>query len=147
RPPESLAAPISFAVTDFQVARLSIVRPDAAQEISGVRAAFSGNRKELKAELKSLATRYGAMNGKLTIGAETPFAIAGNVELSAPDPHVYVATAKLGGSLLNAEIAVHAKARDASASATLAVNPYDAQPLTRLEFAAQDFDPRAWAAN
>ncbi len=25
--------------------------------------------------------------------------------------------------------------------------PYDAQPLTQLEFTAKDFDPRAWAAN
>ena len=73
KPPESLAAPISFAVTDFQIATLSIVRPDATQEIRGLRAAFSGNRKELKAEVKSLATQYGDLKGELKIGAESPF--------------------------------------------------------------------------
>src|SRR4029453_9131947 len=52
-PPESLAAPISFAVTDFQIAELSIIRPDATQEIRGLRAAFSGNKKELKDRVKS----------------------------------------------------------------------------------------------
>src|SRR5262245_7846769 len=46
KPPESLAAPISFAVTDFRIAKLAIVRPDAAQEISDLHAAFSGNRKQ-----------------------------------------------------------------------------------------------------
>lgn len=147
RPPESLAAPISFAVTDFQIAALSIVRPDAAQEIRGLRAAFSGNRKQLKAEVKSLATQYGALKGELKIGAESPFALDGNVELTGPDPRVYVATARLGGSLLNAEVAIDAKAYDAIASAKLAVAPYDAQPLTQLEFTTKDFDPRAWVAN
>jgi uncharacterized protein involved in outer membrane biogenesis len=146
-PPETLAAPISFAVTDFQIAQLSIVRPDATQEIRGLRAAFSGNRKQLKAEMKSLATQYGALTGELKIGAESPFALDGNVELAAPDPHPYVATAKVGGSLLNAEASVHAQARDAIAFAKLAVAPYEAQPLTQLEFMAKDFDPRAWAAN
>jgi hypothetical protein len=147
KPPETLAAPISFAVTDFQIAKLSIVQPDAEQEISGLRAAFSGSRKQLKAEVKSLATQYGAIRGELKIGAETPFALDGNLELTAPDPHLYVATAKLGGSLLNAEVSVGAKAHDAIASAKLTVAPYDAQPLTDLEFTARDFDPRAWAAN
>ncbi len=147
KPPESLAAPISFAVTDFQIAELSIVRPDATQEIRGLRAAFSGNRKQLKAEVKSLATQYGALTGELKIGAVSPFTLDGNVELAAPDPQLYVATAKLGGSLLNTEVSVDAKAHDAIASAKLAVAPYDAQPLTQLEFTAKDFDPRAWAAN
>jgi len=146
-PPESLAAPLSFAVTDFQIATLAIVHPDATREISGLRAAFSGNSKQLKAEVKSLATQYGALNGELKIGAESPFALDGNVELTAPEPHPYVASAKLGGSLLNAEVAVHAQARDAIASAKLAVAPYEAQPLTQLEFTAKDFDPRGWAAN
>src|SRR5688572_24467203 len=147
KPPESLAAPISFAVTDFQIARLSIVRPGATQEIRGLRAALSGNSTQLKAEVKSLATQYGAVNGELKLGAESPFPLDGKVELAATDPHPYAATVKLGGSLLNAEIAVHAQARDATASAKLAVAPYETQPLTQLEFTAKDFDPRAWAAN
>lgn len=147
KPPESLAAPISFAVTDFQIGTLSIVRPDATQEIRGLRAAFSGNSKQLQAQVKSLATQYGALTGELRIGAESPFALDGSVELAAPDPHPYVATATLGGSLLNAEILARAQARDAIASATLAVAPYEAQPLTELEFTAQDFDPRIWVAN
>ena len=147
KPPASLAAPISFAVTDFQIAMLSLVRPGATQEIRGLRAAFSGNRKQLKAEVKSLATQYGAVNGELKIGADSPFALDGKVELATTDPHPYAATVQLGGSLLNAEISVHAQARDASASAKLAVAPYEAQPLTQLEFTAKDFNPRAWAAN
>jgi len=146
-PPESLAAPLSFAVTDFQIATLSVVQPDATHEIRGLRAAFSGNRKALKAEVKSLETQYGALKGELQIGAETPFALDGHVDLTAPDPPVYVANAKVGGSLLNAEVSVDAKARDATASAKLAVAPYEAQPLTHLEFNAKDLDPRAWAPN
>ena len=45
KPPESLAAPISFAVTDFQIATLSIVRPDATQEIRGLARGVFGQQK------------------------------------------------------------------------------------------------------
>ena len=147
KPPESLAAPISFAVTDLQIATLSIVGPNVTQELHGLRAMFSGNGKQLKAEVKSLATPYGALKGEIKIGAESPFVLDGNAELTARDPHSYVATAMLAGNLLNAEAAVNAKARDGVVSAKLAVAPYDAQPLTQIEFTVNDFDLRDWASN
>ena len=147
KPPESLAAPISFAVTDFNIDTLSVVRPEGTHEIRNLRAAFSGGKDRLRAEVKSLATQYGNVTGELKLGAHAPFALDGHVELTSPDPRVYSMKAKLGGSLMHAEASIDAQARDSTAAATLAVAPYEAQPLTRLELTAKNFDPHAWAAS
>jgi autotransporter translocation and assembly factor TamB len=131
KPPESLSAPLSFAVTDFTIDTLSIVQPEATHEIRGLRAAFTGNRKELKGEVKSLATQWGNIKGKIKIGASSPFSLDGSVEIAAPDPQHYSVATKLGGTLLNAEAAIDAKARKATAAAKLVVAPYDTQPLRK----------------
>ena len=145
-PPESLSSPIAFAITDFRIDTLAITRAGVTHEVRGLQAAFSGGRRHLQAELKSLATQWGTFRGEVKLGAKTPFDLAGNLQLTALDPQDYRVAAKLGGTLLNAEAAVDAKARTASAAAKLAVAPFEAQPLTHLEFMAKDFDPRVWAA-
>ena len=145
KPPESLRAPMSFAVTDFQIGKLTLNKDGAAHEISGLRAAFSGGRRNLQAEVKSLVTQWGNLKGEVKIGADSPFDLDGNIELTSLNPNDYAVTTKLSGSLLNAEAAVDAKAREATAAVRLAVAPYDVQPLTRFQFSAKDFDPRAWS--
>ena len=145
KPPESLAAPLSFAITDFTIGTLSIVQAEGTQEIRGLRAAFAGNRRQLTAEVKSLATQWGDLKGEIEIGSRHPFALEGTVEFAAPNPQDYSVVAKLGGSLIDAEASIDAKARDATAAAKVEVAPYDMQPITRLEFSAQNFDPRAWS--
>jgi uncharacterized protein involved in outer membrane biogenesis len=145
KPPESLRAPISFAVTDFNIDRLAFTKEGKTHEIQGLRAAFSANRKHLHAELKSLVTQWGQVRGELKLGAENPFPLSGNVVVTALDPKDYSLTTTLGGSLLNAEARLDAKAREASAEAQLAIAPYELQPLTELRFQAKDFDPRAWS--
>ncbi len=145
KPPASLRPPISFAITELQIGQLTLTRADTTHELRGLRAAFSGNRRHLQAELKSLATQWGTLRGELQVGADAPFDLKGGVALTALDPEAYTATLKLGGSLMHAEASLEAKARDAAAAAKLAIAPYELQPLTHLEFSARDFDPRVWA--
>lgn len=145
KPPASLSAPISFAVTDFQIGRLVISKPEATHEIRGLRAAFAGNRDTLQGEIKSLATPWGNVKAEAKVGAKNPFPLNGQIEVTSPDPQLYSVAAKLGGNLLNVDAQIDAKARDATGSAKLGIAPFEIQPLTHLEFAARDFDPRAWA--
>lgn len=145
-PPESLRSPIAFAITDFRIDTLAITQAGATHELRGLHAAFSGGRRHLQAELKSLATQWGTVRGEVKLGAESPFDLTGNMRFTALQPQDYDVAAKLGGTLLNAEASVEAKARNASAAAKLAVAPFERQPLTNLEFSAKDIDPRAWAA-
>lgn len=145
-PPESLHAPISFAVTDFQIGSLSLTNEAGTHEIRDLTAAFSGNREQLRAEVKSLATRYGNVKADLRVGADAPFALDGQLELKSLEDGTYAATTKLEGSLMSAVARLEAKARDASASAMLALAPFDAQPLTELQFSAKDFDPSTWVS-
>jgi translocation and assembly module TamB len=144
KPPESLRVPIPFAVTDFQIGRLTVRNEAGSQDIHDLSAAFSGSRKQLHAEVKSLATRYGKFQGDLQVGAAAPFPLAGRIELKSLQDGLYAATAKVEGTLVNAVASLDAKAGEASASVKLALAPYDAQPLTELTFSAQDFDPSAW---
>jgi uncharacterized protein involved in outer membrane biogenesis len=144
QPPETLRAPISFAVTDFRIGTLTVADEAGTHDIRDLTAAFSGNRKQLHAEVKSLATQYGNVKGDLEVGANAPFPLGGKIELKSLQDGIYAATMTLEGSLMNAVADLHAKARDASASVRLAAAPYDAQPLTELKFSAQDFDPSAW---
>lgn len=144
KPPESLRAPISFAVTDFQIGSLTVTNEADTHDVRDLTAAFSGNRKQLHAEVKSLATQYGNVKGDLKVGADAPFPLDGKIELKSLQDGVYAAAMKLEGSLMNAVANLDAKAREASASVKLAVAPYDAQPLTELKFSAKDFDPSAW---
>jgi hypothetical protein len=143
-PPESLRSPISFAVTDFAIDKLTVTKDGAVHEITGLKAAFSGSKRHLQAELKSLATQYGNLRGVVKLGADAPFELDGTVALTSLNPDDYAVTTKLAGTLMNAHAAIDAKARDASAAATLVVAPFEAQPLTQLQFSAKDFDPRAW---
>jgi uncharacterized protein involved in outer membrane biogenesis len=144
KPPESLRAPIAFAVTDFRIGKLTVANESGTHEIRDLTAAFSGGRHHLHAELKSLATQYGNLKGEVKIGADAPFELEGRIALASPEPGVYGAVARLGGSLLDTEATLHAKAREATVNMTIAVAPYDPQPLTRLDLAVKDFDPRAW---
>lgn len=142
--PESLRAPISYAVTDFRIGSLTVTNEAGTHEVHDLSAAFSGSRKQLHAEVKSLATRYGNLKGDLKVGADAPFPLAGQIELKSLQDGVYAAAAKVEGSLMNAALNLDAKAGEASAAAQLAVAPYDAQPLTELRFSAKDVDPSAW---
>lgn len=144
RPPESLRAPISFAVTDLRIGSLTATNEAGTHDIHDFSAAFSGSRKQLHAEVKSLTTRYGNVKGELEVGADAPFPLAGQIELKSPQDGTYAAAAKVEGSLMNAVANLDAKAGEATASVKLAVAPYDAQPLTELTFSAKDFDPSAW---
>jgi hypothetical protein len=144
KPPESLRSPISFAVTDFQIAKLTVSNDAGTHEISNLHAAFAGSKRFLQAEVKSLATQWGNIRGEVKLGADAPFALDGSIAVTSLNADDYSVTTTLGGSLMNAEAAVDAKAREASATAKLAVAPYDPQPLTQLQFSAKDFDPRAW---
>src|SRR6185503_14067657 len=119
KPPESLSAPISFAVTDFSIDTLTIALQDTTHEIRGLRAAFAGNRKQLKGEVKSFASQWGTVKGELKIGASTPFPLEGDLHLTAPEPQHYTLDAKLGGSLLNTEGSLDAKDRETNAHAKL----------------------------
>ena len=145
KPPESLSAPISFAITDFSIEKLSIALADATHEIHGLRAAFSGNRKQLKGEVKSFVSQWGTVKGELKVGAGNPFPLEGKWQLAAPEPRQNTLDAKLGGTLLNTEASIDAKDREANAQAKLAIAPFELQPLTYLEFKAKDLDPRLWA--
>ena len=144
KPPETLRSPISFAVTDFQIGKLTVTNESGTHELNGLTAAFSGNKRELRAKLKSLATQYGNVKGELKIGANTPFPLEGNVAVTSLSPDEYSLTTRLGGSLMNAEATLDAKAREAAAAVKLAVAPYDAQPLTELKYSLSNFDPRVW---
>ena len=144
KPPESLRAPISFAVTDFQIGTLTVVNESGTNEITGLTAAFSGNKRELHGEVKSLATKYGHVKGEITVGADAPFKLDATIDLTSPTVGDYFAKTKLEGSLMNAVATLDAKAREATAAVKLAVAPYDVQPLTELQFTAKDFDPRVW---
>ncbi|MDB5864192.1 MAG: rane protein [Betaproteobacteria bacterium] len=144
KPPESLRSPISFAVTDFHIARFTVTNDAGTHEISNLQAAFAGSRRHLQAEVKSLATQWGNVRGDIELGADAPFNLDGNIALTSLVADDYSVTTKLGGSLMNVVAAIDAKARDASANAKLAVAPYDVQPLTQLQFSAKGFDPRAW---
>ncbi|HEX2827986.1 MAG TPA: AsmA family protein [Burkholderiales bacterium] len=145
KPPETLRAPMSFAITDVRIGTLSVTNEAGTHEVRDLTAAFSGNRKELHGEVKSLSTQYGKVKGALKIGADAPFPLDGKVELASLEEGVYNATTKLEGSLMNAVANLEARAREATASMKLAVAPYDAQPLTELQFTAKDFDPSAWS--
>lgn len=144
KPPESLRAPISFAVTDFRIGSLTVANEAGTHDLRDLTVALSGNRRQLHAEVKSLATQYGHLKGDLKVGADAPFALDGRIELRSLQDGIYAATTRLEGSLMNAVAQLDAKAREASASVKLAVAPYDAQPLTELRFSAKDFDPSAW---
>lgn len=146
KPPESLRAPMSFAVTDFRIGTLTVRQDESIHEVRDIHAAFSGNRKRLAGEVKSLATQWGHLKGELKVGANHPFDLDGAISLTSLEQDVYKVKVGLGGSLMNAEATVDAKGRDADATAKLAVAPYDKQPLTFLEFAAKNFDPHAWSA-
>ncbi|HSQ04395.1 MAG TPA: AsmA family protein, partial [Burkholderiales bacterium] len=146
KPPESLSAPLSFAITDFQIGTLQIVAPDATHELRDLRAAFAGSRRELNGEVKSLATQYGNIKGQIKVGARKPFPLDANISITAPDPQLYSIVASVGGTLLDADASIDAKARDGKATARLAIAPFEIQPLTQLELSAKDFDPRAWSA-
>ncbi len=146
KPPASLRAPLSFAVTDFRIDRLTMTNEAATHEIRDLTAAFSGNRKRLHAEVKSLATPYGRVTGDLEIGADAPFPLHGTIDVTSPRQGDYAVTTTLEGSLMHAVATLAAEARDASATVKLALAPYDAQPLTGLEFQARNVDPRAWLA-
>lgn len=144
KPPESLASPVSFSVEDFQIQRLTITQAGSTQEIRGIRAAFAGNKRGLEAELKSLAAQWGNVTARVKVGATSPFPLDGAIELVSLDPQKYGAIAMLGGTLLETEAAVDARAGRGSATAKLAVAPFEVQPLTSLALSAKDFDPREW---
>lgn len=143
-PPESLRVPIPFAVTDFRIGNLTVANESGMHDIRDLTVAFSAHRKQLHAEVKSLATQYGNVKGDLHIGTDAPFSLDGKLALNSLQDGAYAATTKLAGSLMNAVAELDAKAREASASIKLAVAPYDAQPLTELQFSAKDFDPGTW---
>ncbi len=143
-PPQSLAAPMSFAVPDSPIDTLRILRADGTQEIRGVRAAFSGNGKHIAGELKALETRYGHARGRIDIGARSPFPLRGDINIAGSTPVGYSVDAELSGSLMDARAAIVAKAQDAKASVELALAPFDAQPLTRLDLSAEGWNPRLW---
>ncbi|MES2563567.1 MAG: hypothetical protein V4637_12655, partial [Pseudomonadota bacterium] len=49
KPPKSLRAPLSFAVTDFRINTLAVTRDGATHELRDLQAAFSGGRRNLRA--------------------------------------------------------------------------------------------------
>ena len=146
QPPQSLRAPMSFAITDLHIGTLTIRKQDSTHEIRDLRAAFAGGKRRLSGELKSLNTNWGRLQGELKIGANHPFPLAGHIELTSFEQDAYGVKVDLDGSLLNAEAMINAKLREGIASAKLAVAPYDDQPLTLFEFTANNFDPRSWRA-
>ena len=102
KPPQSLRAPMSFAVTDFRVTKLSIYKAGATQEIRDLRAAFSGDSKRLTGEVKSLDTQWGHVRAEVKVGANHPFDVKGSVALSSLQENAYALKVGLGGSLMNA---------------------------------------------
>jgi hypothetical protein len=123
KPPETLRAPMSFAITDVRIGTLSVTNESGTHEVRDLTAAFSGNRKELHGEVKSLSTQYGKVKGELKIGADAPFPLDGKVELASLEEGVYNATTKLEGSVMNAVANHESRAREATASKNLAVAP------------------------
>ena len=126
KPPESLAAPLSFAVTDFRSARSrSCRRKERRRSAACARRFRESQAAHSRSEVARDPIRRSQRRDRDS-AARHPFALDGNVELTAPDPQDYTVDAKLGGSLIDAEAAIDAKARDATAAAKLAVAPYDA---------------------
>ncbi|MDE2396449.1 MAG: AsmA family protein [Burkholderiales bacterium] len=143
-PPGSLRPPLSFAIDAFRIDHLTLETDAGRLDLHHLAAALSGNRDRLRAEVKSLATRYGTVQADIGVGTRAPFALTGEIDLSSLQNGDYGATAKLGGSVVDAVAQLDARAREASASARLVLAPFDAQPLSALELQLKDFEPRAW---
>ena len=143
-PPESLASPISVAVENLSVEKLSISRANAHHELQGLRIALSGSRRAWEVQLKCLAAPWGAMQAHVRLEASKPFALQGSGAFSANDVSDGTAALQVGGTLTDAEVSLQARSRGASGAAKLMLAPFDAQPLTRLELSTQEVDPRAW---
>src|SRR5262249_14483056 len=143
-PPESLASPISVAVENLAVEKLSISRANAHHELQGLRVALSGSRRAWEVQLKCLAAPWGAMQAHVRLEANKPFALQGSGAFSASDVSDGTAALQVGGTLTNAEVSLQARSRGASGAARLMLAPFEAQPLPRLALSTQEVDPRAW---
>ena len=86
------------------------------------------------------------MRADVKLEAHEPFALQGEVTFSANDASNGDVAARLRGTLANAEVSLQARSRGASGAAKLILAPFEVQPLTRLEFSAQEIDPQAWLA-
>src|SRR5262245_41453637 len=133
-PPESLASPISVAVENLAVEKLSISHANAHHALQGLRIALSGSRRAWEVQLKCFAAPWGAMQALVKLEANKPFALQGSGAFSAIDVSDGTATLDLSGTLTTAKVSLQARSRGATAAARLILAPFEAQPLTRLQF-------------
>ncbi|HEV7802880.1 MAG TPA: translocation/assembly module TamB domain-containing protein [Burkholderiales bacterium] len=146
RPPDSLALPVSFQLTDARVARLSVELGTEPFELTDVRLEYAGGRREHRVRDLTFHAMGHAVALRGAIDATAPFALnaaAAVVPTDVPQTVVYAAAK---GDLTEITIEGGANSRGARLNATATMKPYDALPLSALTARSTALDLKAFSA-
>jgi len=146
--PATLALPLEVAIRNVGVQSLTWTTPKGNGAISGITFGYAGGATAHALTDMRFATPDGTLTGGVTIGANAPFPLRGEVEFVGEGEWQGLhAAAKLTGPLERLDLEATGTLREARIAARIVATPFDAVPIVSADIDATAVDIAQWDAS
>ncbi|OJZ10920.1 MAG: hypothetical protein BGP20_09725 [Thiobacillus sp. 63-78] len=145
--PASLRLPLDVHVAAWDVAHLAVVDSGGTLDFRHLHGGLDGDGDRYRFTGMTVTTPWAAMTGRLELGKDAPFNLAGRIEATRSDPIPISATLDVQGRLAAIGFRFDAQASGMTMMASGEAAPFARVRLPRLLVAGQGLDPRLFAAD
>ncbi|MDA8094743.1 MAG: translocation/assembly module TamB domain-containing protein [Betaproteobacteria bacterium] len=144
REPVSLRLPLPLTLAVGQVGRMTFHARARALVFDHLRFSFSGSAARNHLRLAGADTPWGAVSGRLTIGADAPYALSGAWRVVGAKPlHPYTLWARVGGTLPAISLVAEGAMAGASAAGSASLTPFGrTSPIASATVNVRHLNPR-----
>lgn len=139
--PESLRLPLSLALPDMAIGRLTVVQAGNEQVLTDLAATLSKPADTYRARLSGRSARWGRFDADLSLTDTAPFAMSAQARLARADELPYQLDAHVEGPLARLAATASFQADVAQASADATITAFERRPLAEAHVSARDIDP------
>jgi translocation and assembly module TamB len=142
--PQTLALPVALDIGAADIQQITIVSPDSRIQLQQLHFALAADRRQWRLRDASVGTPWGRLATGLTLAANRPFALAGDLGLTPAAPVGGQVQARLSGTLADLLVAATGSSHGATAEAALSLTPFAPQAWRALSLNARGIDPARW---
>jgi len=146
--PATLALPLEVAIRNVGVQSLTWATPKGSGALTGITFGYAGGATAHALTNMRFVTPDGTLTGGVTIGANAPFALRGEIEFAGEGEWQGLrAAAKAAGPLERLDLDATGTFREAKIAARLVATPFAAVPIVAADIDASAVDVSQWDAS
>lgn len=146
--PATLELPLEVAIRNVGVQSLTWTTPKGSGAVSGITFGYAGGATSHALTNMRFVTANGTLTGGVTIGANAPFVLRGEVDFDGDGEWKGLrAAAKVAGPLERPDLEATGTFREAKIAARLVATPFAAVPIVSADIDATAVDVAQWDAS